>query len=517
MSRRRTLLALAVAGTAWTVPLGPAAPPAHAAPEPVPPADASPVMDPARAVDYWTARKQSKADAAELPEAMVLPAGKRRGRTGERPAARPGERPGERSGERSAERGERPGERPGGRPGERPVEGPGEQPGPRPAVLGSEGRPVSVPVAERLTPGADANGYGRMRRPYTRAANSRATGRLFFLDADGTRRSCSGAVVNSGSRLLLATAAHCVYGVSKRDNRGRWSSNLAFVPAYDGHAKASADRAPYGVWGARRVWKPRAFTGEGHWDWDSIYDLALVEVGRRGDRTLQGTVGAYTPLRNEGGRFTVTTLGYPSDEPYDGTRQLWCLGRTQPWSGYARPDRRVTGRLYTDNCHLFGGNSGGPWLDRDTGLLLGVLSSGAADESTAGYAVANPFGRASYGALVRDADPHGVYDALSVKGSVSGARVSAVVTMRGLVAASVPVTFELPHGVSLAPGSRCRASGRQVTCPAGVVRPGDPVTVSFPVRGVAGERASYRVRVPVSHLDPERGDNTHVFGPSARR
>ncbi|WP_049564281.1 trypsin-like serine peptidase [Nonomuraea sp. SBT364] len=464
MSRRRTLLALAVAGTAWTVP---PVPPAHAAPEPAPPAEASPVMDPERAVDYWTARKQSKADAAELPEAMVLP-------------------------------------------DRRPRE--------RPALPGRAGRPLSVPQADRLTPGADANGYGQMRRPYTKAANSRATGRLFFLDADGTRRSCSGAVVNSAAKVLLATAAHCVYGVSKRTGRGRWSSNLAFVPAYDGLGKTSAERAPYGVWGAKRVWKPRAFTGAGRWDWDSIYDLALIEVGRQGDRTLQGTVGAYTPMRNEGGRYTVATLGYPSDEPYDGTRQLWCLGRTRAWPGYARPDRRVAGRIYTANCHLFGGNSGGPWLDRASGLLLGVLTSGAADASRAGYAVANPFGRASYGALVRGADPGGVYDALSVRGSVSGTRVTAVVTIRGLAAAAnVPVTFALPHGVSLAPGSRCRASGRRVTCMAAVVRPGVPVKVSFPVRGVAGERASYRVSVPVTRLDPDRRDNAHVFTPSSRR
>ncbi|MFG1942242.1 trypsin-like serine peptidase [Nonomuraea sp. NPDC048826] len=444
MSRRSTLLALVTVSTALVAPPVEAA----AAPPPVPGAEVSPVMDPQRAIDYWTARKQSKADAIDLPENVVIP--------------------------RSA------------------------------------GEWASVPRNKRLTPGADANGYGRMDRPYRRAHDSRATGRLFFLDAAGSRRSCTGAVIRSARGLLLVTAAHCVYGVPGRGGQGRWSQNIAFVPAYDGRAENPRDRAPYGVWGARRVWKPRPFTGVSPFDWDSIYDLALIEVGRRGDTTLQDAVGGFTPVRNEGGGHTVTSLGYPSDAPYDGTRQLWCLARTRLWPGHAL--RGTGGRMRTDNCHLYGGNSGGPWLDRDGGLLLGVLTSGANDEAGHGYAVANPLGRESFGAMIRRADPRGVYDALSVEGSGTGRRVTATVTMRGLMAAArVPVTFTLPPGARVGSAPGCAAAGQRVTCVLPLVRPGHPVRVSVPIRVRDAGRDSVTVSVGSTFLDRDRRDDRDRF------
>ncbi|MFI6710018.1 trypsin-like peptidase domain-containing protein [Nonomuraea sp. NPDC050478] len=450
MSRRSTLVALVTVSTALVAPPVEAA----AAPPPVPGAEVSPVMDPQRAIDYWTARKQSRADAVDLPENVVIP--------------------------RSA------------------------------------GSRVSVPRNERLTPGSDVNGYARVRKPYRRTLEGRATGRLFFLDAAGDRRSCSGAVVRSARKLLVATASHCVYGVAGRGGRATWSEHIAFVPAYDGKAASLRERAPYGVWGARRVYKPRSFTGVSPYDWDSIYDLALVEVGRRGGATLQGTVGGFTPLRNEGGRHTVASLGYPSDAPYDGTRQLWCLARTRPWAGHAVRGE-TGGRLRTDNCHLYGGNSGGPWLTRDDGLLIGVLTSGANDEAGHGYAVANPLGRDSFGAVVRRADPAGVYDALSVEGSGTAREVTATVTMRGLMAAAqVPVTFTLPPGSRAGDAPGCEGEGRRVTCTLALIRPGESVRVSVPVRIPRDDRPTATVSVGSTFLDPDPRDNRDTFQLASR-
>ncbi|WP_336212331.1 trypsin-like serine peptidase [Nonomuraea sp. LPB2021202275-12-8] len=382
---------------------------------------------------------------------------------------------------------------------------------------GGAERRLTVPEGSRLTPDGDANGYGRMPRPYSAAAASRITGRLFFVDADGGRRSCSGSVVRSAGGLLVATAAHCVYGVSRQTGQGTWSSNIAFVPAYDGHGQSANETAPYGVWGARRAWKPQPFTGAQPWNWDSVYDLALVEVGRSGGATLQDTVGAFTPMRNQGGDYTITSLGYPSDLPYDGTRQLWCLGRTTVAPGYAQPAGQTAGRLHTVNCHLFGGNSGGPWLDRSSGMLVGVLSSGAENASPDGYTVANPLGPGSYGALVRQADPGGVYDSLSVKGAGSARRLTATVRMRGLMAAArVPVTFGLPRGVRPAPGTPCAVVRRKVTCTIAVVAPGRPERVSIPIRGAAA-RARFTVSVAATFLDPDPRDNTHAFSTAPGR
>ena len=69
-------------------------------------------------------------------------------------------------------------------------------------------------------------------------------------------------------------------------------------------------REPYGRWGGRRAWKPDGYTGTSGGDWNSIYDIALIEVGKR-DRTLQEAVGAFTPMLNQGGKHTIATTGYP--------------------------------------------------------------------------------------------------------------------------------------------------------------------------------------------------------------
>ncbi|PZG12043.1 hypothetical protein C1J01_33850, partial [Nonomuraea aridisoli] len=150
-------------------------------------AESSPLMRPERAVRYWTPGKQAKASPVDLPRSAPSPHG----------------------GARSA-------------------------------------RPYSVPTAKRLTPGGDDNGYARVPRPYTGAANSRISGRLFFVNAFGQGDSCSASVVRSATGLLIVTAAHCVYGVPPGSVVGRWHSNFAFVPAYDGRAESVRRREPYG-------------------------------------------------------------------------------------------------------------------------------------------------------------------------------------------------------------------------------------------------------------------------------
>ncbi|NUP01373.1 MAG: DUF11 domain-containing protein [Streptomyces sp.] len=432
-------------------------------------AESSPLMRPKRAERYWTPGKQANAQAAELPS---------------------------------------------------PLAGPGA----------AERR--SVPAAKRLTPGGDANGYARVRRPYTSGNHSRITGRLFYVNASGLDDSCSASVVRSASRLLVVTAAHCVYGVPDGAGEGRWHTNFAFVPAYDGRGANARQREPYGRWGARRAWKPDAYTGQDGGDWNSVYDVALVEVGGK-RRTLQDTVGAFTPLRNQGGDFTIATAGYPGvlgRRPYDGRDQLWCLGKTRKAGERAdengllaaRLAARADGRMETYNCHLAKGHSGGPWVVRGSSDLVGVLSAGKEDGEADGNSVATSLNLEGYGAIVHQADPRGVYDSLSVKGSGpehvrpgATATVTATVSMRGLMAAAqVPVTITLPPGTALASvsGATCRNGDRQATCTIDVIHPGHPVRISAKVTVARDAAATLPVtmRVTSSRLDPAQRDNSGV-------
>ncbi|MFC4119586.1 trypsin-like peptidase domain-containing protein [Nonomuraea zeae] len=460
-------------------------------------AESSPLMRPGSAVRYWTAGKQAKAKAANLPKSGSESRSVRLSQSG--PARLPGSR-------------------------------------------AAHAQPRSVPAAKRLTPGGDVNGYVRVPRPYTSADFSRISGRLFFVNAGGNGDSCSASVVRSEARLLIVTAAHCVYSVPDGATSGRWHSSFAFVPAYDGRAGDVREREPYGRWGGRRAWKPDGYTGLSGGDWNSVYDIALIEVGRHRDGTLQGAVGAFTPMRNQGGKYSIATTGYPGilgRKPYDGRDQLWCLGKTQQIRSFntdgietgsllnaraaASGTATGTGRMETRNCHLFQGHSGGPWVVRGTGDLVGVLSAGKEDGEADGNSVANALSPESYGAIVQRADPRGVYDSLSVR--LTGpalpvrrggtAPVTATVTMRGLMAAAqVPVTLSVPAGASLASvsGAACTRTSRHATCTIGAVHPGRPVriTARIDVARDAGPSVPVTAHVTSTRLDPAQRDNTSV-------
>ncbi|MFD0477728.1 hypothetical protein ACFQ0B_63270 [Nonomuraea thailandensis] len=182
------------------------------------------------------------------------------------------------------------------------------------------------------------------------------------------------------------------------------------------------------------------------------------------------------------------------------------------------------GRLETFNCHLFKGHSGGPWVIKGTGDLVGVLSAGKEDGEAEGNSVANAINPEGYGAIVKRADPRGVYDALSVSLSGPGrpvrrggtATVTATVTMRGLLAAAqVPVTLTAPPGASLVSisGATCRRGAREAACTIGTIHPGRPVRLRARVRvaGDAPRRLSLSARVTSSRLDPTQRDDTSAL------
>ncbi|TYB67894.1 DUF11 domain-containing protein [Nonomuraea sp. PA05] len=530
-------------------------------------AAASPVMRPGRAVRYWTAGKQAKAKAAELPASM--PSTSTGAGTGTGTGAGTGTGIGAGTGtgigaeavtDAAGGAGAAGGASTGTATNAGPVAGAGAVAGAEVATDagGSQGaeagggqdatgeesddsgaaaqRQRSVPASRRITPGGDTNGYARVRRPYTAAPASRISGRLFFVNAAGNGDSCSASVVRSASRLLVVTAAHCVYGVPAGAAAGRWHTNFAFVPAYDGRGATVRQREPYGRWGGRRAWKPDGYTGMPGGDWNSIYDVALVEVGRR-DGTLQDAVGAFTPLLNQGGRHTIATIGYPGllgRKPYDGRDQLWCLARTRQALGIAHADTMLAarsaapaakaGRLETFNCHLYKGHSGAAWVVKGTGDLVGVLSAGKEDGEADGNSVANAINIDGYGAIVKRADPRGVYDALSVSLSGPGrpvrrggtVSVTATVTMRGLMAAAqVPVSLTLPPGAALASvsGATCKSGHREAACTIGTIHPGRPVrlTARLRVASDAPRRLPVTARVTSTRLDPTQRDNTSVL------
>lgn len=205
-----------------------------------------------------------------------------------------------------------------------------------------------------LTADGDENGYAPVKP--VRNLVPGAVGRLFFRRPDGSPGSCSAAVVDSPDHNMVLTASHCL------GTQNKWNNNFAFVPGYQGNVNPVA---PFGIWvGARAA-------GFDYLSYPGMDTGALMM-----ESNIENAVGALTPGFNQHDQsiqYTADVLGYPSVE-YDGKTLLYCLGQ---WD----VQQIVNGELVTSNCGPKSGNSGGPILIADKGVLtnkiIGVVTSGS--------------------------------------------------------------------------------------------------------------------------------------------
>ncbi|WP_447009014.1 peptidase [Saccharothrix sp. DSM 118769] len=161
-------------------------------------------------------------------------------------------------------------------------------------------------------------------------------GRVFFT-YQGRNASCSGNAVTSANKSTVITAGHCV----KLD--GAFHTNVAFVPAYDNGT------APYGTWNARATFAtPQWVASE-----DINYDIGAIVVGQLAGQSLTDVVGAQGIAFNQSRAVDMYAFGYPAAAPYDGTKLVYCSGRT--FNAFLSNGIGMT-------CNMTGGASGGPWF-----------------------------------------------------------------------------------------------------------------------------------------------------------
>ncbi len=161
-------------------------------------------------------------------------------------------------------------------------------------------------------------------------------GRVFFT-YQGRTASCSGNAVTSANKSTVVTAGHCV----KLD--GAFHTNFAFAPAYNN------GNAPHGTWTARLTRAtPQWVASE-----DINYDVGVAVVNTLNGQSLTDVVGSQGISFNGSRAQNMYAFGWPAAAPYDGTRMIYCSGRT--FSAFISNGVGMT-------CNMTGGSSGGPWF-----------------------------------------------------------------------------------------------------------------------------------------------------------
>jgi V8-like Glu-specific endopeptidase len=163
-------------------------------------------------------------------------------------------------------------------------------------------------------------------------------GRVFFT-FQGRNASCSGNAVTSANKSTVLTAGHCV------KLEGAFHTNWVFVPAYNN------GNAPFGTWAARLTSAtPQWVASE-----DINFDVGAAVVNPRGGQSLTDVVGAQGVAFNQPKAQSMYAFGWPAAAPYDGTRMIYCSGRT--FNALISTGIGMT-------CNMTGGASGGPWFQQ---------------------------------------------------------------------------------------------------------------------------------------------------------
>jgi V8-like Glu-specific endopeptidase len=189
-------------------------------------------------------------------------------------------------------------------------------------------------------------------------------GRLFVRQGR-ERGYCSATAIDSPSRKLVLTAAHCVNSGPRFPNGDNaWSSFLQFVPAYSGTT------APFGAFIAHRrsVFALRQWVEFGN----PNFDVGAVVMGPNAEGVnVADAVGGGAAIATDlSRRQDFQTFGYPG-------KVRWMQGCDSPYVGDDASTYRIPGPpTIAIRCHWAPGASGGGWLIEDGTAINGVTSYG---------------------------------------------------------------------------------------------------------------------------------------------
>ncbi|MEH6372755.1 RICIN domain-containing protein [Streptomyces sp. KLMMK] len=215
------------------------------------------------------------------------------------------------------------------------------------------GRIVQAPAVAPQQKGKSRLAAGSPGETALRATTGRI--RMAWTDDEGVRwsGSCTGNVIASDSKDVVATARHCI----PHDKQGRIISEAQyeFTPGYSKDADGT-EHAPYGKWTFRSVGVVSDSTNQ------QSSDTAFLALNTQNGTHVQDKVGA------SGHRFGITSLpnrvviaGIPAN-----SNQFHTCVRQPYWGPDNPPQILGRGGPCTGETELSAGASGGPLLDGDT-------------------------------------------------------------------------------------------------------------------------------------------------------
>lgn len=207
-------------------------------------------------------------------------------------------------------------------------------------------------------------------------------GKLFAVLSDTEMAECSATVVHSNNKNLIWTAAHCVHSGAN----GHFFQEIVFVPDYNGNGATAQEMAPLGVFPAKAVETTNGWTKDGSEEETpaSFVDMAVVALyPNQQGQEVEDVVGGGAEPKFDVDRTAVTSItavGYPAADPYNGNTMYSCTADAQQ---FGDPAVQPAGfkNMWAIGCGMTQGSSGGGWFATIGGKQYLISDTSLGDSS----------------------------------------------------------------------------------------------------------------------------------------
>jgi V8-like Glu-specific endopeptidase len=183
-------------------------------------------------------------------------------------------------------------------------------------------------------------------------------GLLFFFHGQTFDRVCTGSIVTSDTRSIVATAAHCLH-----DDRGVEADRIVFAPEWAGEARPS-------VYFVSSGWRASPRYRQGYTD----HDVAFIKFRPRFGKYLQDIYGSRSAIFEGAGQLNdlkLTAYGYNPITREEPNPLLQCVGISE----VVRPFNSREFMLVLPDCDAKGGSSGGPVYHGANEFMIATISA----------------------------------------------------------------------------------------------------------------------------------------------